>query len=211
MAEVVIKHRLDKVGLADRISVESAGTGEWHIGEPADPRALAALRERGYDGTAHRARQFTADWFGRFDLVLALDQDNYAELTRLAAARGVEARVPPRRLRVAERRDDRAPRSRAGRGPGRQDVWGDPAGDPRPDGRGRGHRRRVMAGPLALCSVPDTETSSRGMVYRASSLTCVRKFVFCRHWLIDSVPSTSGTCAATSQLSLDVRPVLSPP
>ena len=93
MAEVVIKHRLDKVGLPDRVSVESAGTGEWHIGEPADPRALAALRERGYDGTAHRARQFTADWFGRFDLVLALDQDNYAELTRLAAARGVEARV----------------------------------------------------------------------------------------------------------------------
>ena len=93
MAAVVIKHRLDKVGLADWVSVESAGTGEWHVGEPADPRALAALRERGYDGSAHRARQFTADWFDRFDLVLALDQDNYAELTRLAAAHGNEARV----------------------------------------------------------------------------------------------------------------------
>lgn len=93
MAAVVIKHRLDKVGLADRVSVESAGTGEWHVGEPADPRALAALRERGYDGAAHRARKFTADWFDRFDLVLAMDQDNYADLTRLAATHGGEARV----------------------------------------------------------------------------------------------------------------------
>ena len=93
MAAVVIEHRLDKVALADRVRVESAGTGEWHVGEPADPRALAALRERGYDGAAHRARQFAADWFDRFDLVLALDQDNYAELTRLTAAHGGEARV----------------------------------------------------------------------------------------------------------------------
>jgi protein-tyrosine phosphatase len=93
MAAVVIKHRLDKVGLADRVSVESAGTGEWHVGEPADPRALAALRERGYDGTAHRARRFAADWFDRFDLVLALDQDNNADLTRIAATHGGEARV----------------------------------------------------------------------------------------------------------------------
>lgn len=92
MAAVVIQHRLDKVGLTDRVSVESAGTGAWHVGEPADPRALAALRERGYDGTAHRARQFTADWFERYDLVLAMDQDNYAEL---AAARpsGTEVRL----------------------------------------------------------------------------------------------------------------------
>ena len=93
MAEAVIRHRLDKVGLVGRVSVESAGIGAWHVGEPADPRALAALRERGYDGTAHRARQFTADWFGRYDLVLAMDQDNYAELARLAAARGSQTDV----------------------------------------------------------------------------------------------------------------------
>ena len=93
MAEVVITHRLDKVGLADRVRVESAGTGDWHVGEPADPRALAALRERGYDGTAHRARLFRADWFDRFDLVLALDQDNYADLMRVAAEHGGETRV----------------------------------------------------------------------------------------------------------------------
>ncbi len=93
MAEVVIRHRLDKAGLGDRVSVESAGTGEWHVGEPADPRALAALRERGYDGTAHRARQFTADWFSRYDLVLAMDRDNFEELTRMAAAVGAETEV----------------------------------------------------------------------------------------------------------------------
>jgi protein-tyrosine phosphatase len=95
MAAVVIQHRLDKVGLVGRVSVESAGIGAWHVGEPADPRALAALRERGYDGSAHRARQFTADWFGQYDLVLAMDEDNYAELTRLAAALG---REPPVRM-----------------------------------------------------------------------------------------------------------------
>lgn len=93
MAEVVILHRLEKVGLADQVSVESAGTGAWHVGEPADPRALAALRERGYDGAAHRARQFTVDWFDRYDLVLAMDQDNYAELNRLAAAYGGDTEV----------------------------------------------------------------------------------------------------------------------
>lgn len=91
MAEVVIQHRLEKVGLSDRVSVESAGTGAWHVGEPADPRALAALRERGYDGTSHRARQFAANWFSQYDLILAMDQDNYAELTRLAATEGIDA------------------------------------------------------------------------------------------------------------------------
>jgi protein-tyrosine phosphatase len=84
MAAAVLKSRLDKAGLTDRVTVESAGTGSWHIDEPADPRALGALRERGYDGTAHRARQFVAQWFADYDLVLAMDRDNFADLHRLA-------------------------------------------------------------------------------------------------------------------------------
>lgn len=84
MAAAVLESRLDKAGLTDRVTVGSAGTGSWHIDEPADPRALGALRERGYDGTAHRARQFVAEWFEDYDLVLAMDRDNFAELHRLA-------------------------------------------------------------------------------------------------------------------------------
>lgn len=84
MAAAVLESRLDKAGLADRVTVDSAGTGSWHIDEPADPRALGALRERGYDGTAHRARQFIAEWFEDYDLVLAMDRDNFADLRRLA-------------------------------------------------------------------------------------------------------------------------------
>ncbi len=93
MAEVVLHHRLTKAGLADRVTVESAGTGSWHVGDPADPRALAALRERGYDGSAHRARQF-ADWmFDEYDLVLAMDRDNYDTLIGLARTDSDRAKI----------------------------------------------------------------------------------------------------------------------
>lgn len=84
MAAAVLQHRLDQAGLADHVTIGSAGTGGWHVDEPADPRALSALRERGYDGSAHRARQFTAEWFDDYDLVLAMDSDNLADLRRLA-------------------------------------------------------------------------------------------------------------------------------
>ncbi|SRR5690554_3261656 len=84
MAETVVRQRLAKAGLADRVSVESAGTGGWHVGERADPRAVAALREHGYQPHDHTGRQFRASWFAMFDLILAMDQDNLADLRRLA-------------------------------------------------------------------------------------------------------------------------------
>lgn len=98
MAATVLRQRLHKAGLADRVSVESAGTGNWHVGEPADPRAVAALREHGYESADHAGRQFRADWFGRFDLVLAMDEDNLAELNRLAPTE--DARRSVRLLRT---------------------------------------------------------------------------------------------------------------
>lgn len=87
MAEAVVRRALDDAGLADRVSVVSAGMGRWHVGQPADDRALAILAERGYDATDHRARVFDASWFDRFDLVLALDRDNLADLHRLGDGR----------------------------------------------------------------------------------------------------------------------------
>ena len=73
-----------RAGLADSIEVDSAGTGAWHVGEPPDPRAIAAAAERGYDLSAYRARQLTSADFARFDYVLAMDTKNLSHLIALA-------------------------------------------------------------------------------------------------------------------------------
>jgi protein-tyrosine phosphatase len=93
MAEVLLREELRRAGLAGRAEVESAGTGDWHIGGPMDRRARAALSERGYDGSAHRARQFRADWFGRYDLIAAMDSCNFADLRAMAPDDEAAARV----------------------------------------------------------------------------------------------------------------------
>jgi protein-tyrosine phosphatase len=80
MAEVVLRSALDEAGLADVVTVDSAGTGDWHIGQGMNRGALAALARRGYDGSAHRARQFKPSWFGSRDLVLAMDSANLEDL-----------------------------------------------------------------------------------------------------------------------------------
>lgn len=77
-----MRHQVDAAALADRIAIDSAGTGDWHVGEPPDARAQAAARGRGYDLSALRARQVSAADFERFDLLLAMDEANLAELRR---------------------------------------------------------------------------------------------------------------------------------
>jgi protein-tyrosine phosphatase len=84
MAEMALRDELERAGLASLVEVDSAGTGDWHVGGPMDRRARAELGRRGYDGSAHRARQFQPSWFGQRDLVLALDQSNLADLRRMA-------------------------------------------------------------------------------------------------------------------------------
>lgn len=74
MAEVVLRSLAAQAGLADRIAIESAGTGDWHVGERADRRTIAALERAGYDGSRHRARQFDPADFARLDLVVAFDR-----------------------------------------------------------------------------------------------------------------------------------------
>ena len=74
MAEVVFRHYAERAGLSHRIVSSSAGTGDWHVGERADERTIAALATRGYDGTAHRARQFTTAQLRDSDLIVALDR-----------------------------------------------------------------------------------------------------------------------------------------
>jgi protein-tyrosine phosphatase len=79
--------------LAGRLAVSSAGTGPWHEGEPMDPRAQAALAERGYDPAGHRARQISAAELGRLDLLVALDRRHQQTLRSLGSAAGVEGRL----------------------------------------------------------------------------------------------------------------------
>ncbi len=84
MGEVVLRAKLAEAGLGD-VEVTSSGTGGWHVGDRMDPRAAAALRRRGYDGSTHRARQFERGWDR--DLILAMDSGHLAEL------RGTEAQL----------------------------------------------------------------------------------------------------------------------
>lgn len=74
MAEVVLRAHADRAGLTGQLAIESAATGDWHVGEPADPRTIDALARAGYDGHHHRARQFDAADFPRLDLVVAFDR-----------------------------------------------------------------------------------------------------------------------------------------
>lgn len=74
MAEVVFNDLVAKAGLEHRIAVTSAGTGDWHVGEPADDRTINALAARGYNGSGHRARQFDPEWFSKLDLIVAFDR-----------------------------------------------------------------------------------------------------------------------------------------
>jgi protein-tyrosine phosphatase len=87
MAEVLIRMELATAGLAGKVSVQSAGTGDWHLGEQMDRGARAELSRHGLDGSAHRARQIGPDWLDRFDLLVAMDHANLRALRRMAARR----------------------------------------------------------------------------------------------------------------------------
>ena len=86
IAEFVLRERLEAAGLADRVSVDSAGTTAWEEGNPPDPRTLDVLTRHGHTGdySGHRARVFDKRWFADLDLVLAADHGHYSVLRRLA-------------------------------------------------------------------------------------------------------------------------------
>ncbi|OZY84725.1 phosphotyrosine protein phosphatase [Cellvibrio mixtus] len=79
--ELVANARLDQ-----KIIVDSAGTGDWHVGKAPDTRTVAAARKRGYDLSVLRARHVNARDFDEFDYVLAMDDANLADLQRLKPA-----------------------------------------------------------------------------------------------------------------------------
>jgi len=85
-AEGVMAKLLAQSGLADRVTIDSAGTGAWHAGELADPRTRAAAAKRDIELT-HLARQFTRHDLEQFDLVIAMDRENLRHLTTLTGQR----------------------------------------------------------------------------------------------------------------------------
>lgn len=80
--EAVLRQRLALHGLADRVDVDSAGTGNWHVGEAPDGRSQRHAGRRGYDLSGLRARQVVDADYRRFDLLLAMDEDNLSNLER---------------------------------------------------------------------------------------------------------------------------------
>jgi protein-tyrosine phosphatase len=81
LAEAAFRREAGRLGLA--VEVDSAGTGDWHVGRPPDRRAIAVAARNGVDISGLRARQVTPADLHRFDHVVALDRENLANLRRM--------------------------------------------------------------------------------------------------------------------------------
>ena|SRR5688500_16212080 len=86
LAEAAFRREAERLGLD--VEIDSAGTGDWHIGYPPDPRAAAVAARNGVDIAHLRARQVTPDDFRRFDHIVALDSNNLRDLKRMRPADG---------------------------------------------------------------------------------------------------------------------------
>jgi protein-tyrosine phosphatase len=86
LAEAAFRREAQRLGLD--VGIDSAGTGDWHIGYPPDPRAAAVAARNGIDISNLRARLVTADDFRRFDHIVALDANNLRDLERLRPGDG---------------------------------------------------------------------------------------------------------------------------
>jgi protein-tyrosine phosphatase len=82
-AEAVLRAQISTAGLADYITVDSAGTSDWHTGEAPDIRSMQAATSRLYDLSAQRSRQISSLDFEEFDYILAMDQQNLRDLNEL--------------------------------------------------------------------------------------------------------------------------------
>lgn len=91
-AEAMLRQKLQAAGLAHRVRVDSAGTHSYHVGAPPDERAQAHARRRGLELGHLRARRVSVADFERFDLLLAMDEDNLTELRDMAPP-GTEGRI----------------------------------------------------------------------------------------------------------------------
>lgn len=109
MGQFILRERFEEAGLGDRVEVDSAGTHEWEVGNPADPRTIAVLERNGhrdFGGEAHVARKFDPSWFAHTDLLLAADRGHAKALQRLAPTEEDRAKVRLLRAFDPEAGDD---------------------------------------------------------------------------------------------------------
>jgi protein-tyrosine phosphatase len=95
MAETIFRSLVAQAGFDNRITVSSAGTGDWHVGEASDDRTLAALAAHGYNGSGHRGRQFDPAWFEELDLVVVFDRSQERILRMWAPSDAERSKVQP--------------------------------------------------------------------------------------------------------------------
>ena len=90
LAEGVFRHVLDEEGLSNQFRVDSAGTGNWHVGESPDHRSVRSAATHGVNLTGH-SRQIQPEDFRRFDYIVAMDQSNLSHLQQYQEGVGGEA------------------------------------------------------------------------------------------------------------------------
>lgn len=93
MAEAVFRSLIAQRGYEKVLTVKSAATGDWHVGEKADARTIAALGARGYDAASHRAKQFDPAWFDDLDLIVVFDHGQERILRQWAPTEHDAAKV----------------------------------------------------------------------------------------------------------------------
>ena len=89
LAQGVFEDVLRREGLEGEVSVDSAGTGAWHVGSPPDERALSAASLRGVDISSQRARRIDPEDCQNFDYVLTMDEENYRAVAGLCRGSAV--------------------------------------------------------------------------------------------------------------------------
>jgi protein-tyrosine phosphatase len=87
LAEAALRAQSVAAGVA--MTIDSAGTGDWHVGRPPDPRAQETARRHALDISGYRARQVTTEDFHRFGHIFALDQQNLKDLRRIEPSRHI--------------------------------------------------------------------------------------------------------------------------
>ena len=91
MAEGILRDLAKKKNID--IDIDSAGTGNYHVGEAPDPRSISTARQFGIDISQLRARQFTEKDFDNFDIIYVMDHSNKADVLKLARSSEDEKKV----------------------------------------------------------------------------------------------------------------------
>ena len=91
LAEGIMRQKIKDAGL--NWEVDSAGTGSWHIGDAPDPRSIRVANENNIDISRQRGRQFSREDFIQFDLIFAMDSENYQNIHKLASDQASKKKV----------------------------------------------------------------------------------------------------------------------